>query len=264
MEDPTPQIPGFDSVRPDRDGSGIGQRWGGGFIVFFFRQGAQYSVPSCATTNPMDLQKVIIHLARRRQFSITSVYIPLHLSGYSPNHQNDQSLLDHFQEVPGLVCGDFNAHHSSWDDYVSTYLRGSNIRDRVEAHSKFVLIDGSPTRAASGDQCALISMPDVSLVDTVMAHRFSWETIPEFGSYHIPLLLIWDKDIKVKYIHTRRRPNYPKADWPLFHKCLDDSIHAVLSVGFLSKRLEAFCSLLKGPSQSPSPLRPCAQKKCLG
>ena len=195
----------------------------------------------------MELQKVIIHLTRRRQVSITNVYFPPHRSGYSPNHLYVQSWLDHLPKEPGLVCGDFNAHHSSWDDYVSTDTHGSALHDWMEAHSKVVINDGSPTQAARGDQSAGISMPDVSLVDTSMAHRFSWETIPELSSEHLPLLLIWDRDIKVERVYTRRCPNYPK--------CLDNSIHAVLSIGSLSKRLEAFCNLLKRAKSETVPKR---------
>ena len=71
------------------------------------------------------------------------------------------------------------------------------LEDWMEAHSKVVLNDGSPTRAARGEQSAGISTPDVSQEDMAMAHRFSCETIPELGTGHLPLLLIWDKDIKV-------------------------------------------------------------------
>ena len=79
----------------------------------------------------------------------------------------------------------------------------------------------------------------------VMAHCFLWETIPEHGSCHLPLSLVWDKDIKVKRVRTRRRPIYPIADWPFFHKCLDNSIHAVLSVMSLSRRLESVAIPIK-------------------
>ena len=88
---------------------------------------------------------------------------------------------------PGLVCGDFNAHCSSWDDHASTDARGSALHDWMEAHSRVVLSDGSTTRAARGDKSAGISTPDVSLVDTVMVHRFSSEAIPELGSDNLPL-----------------------------------------------------------------------------
>ena len=84
-----------------------------------------------------------------------------------------------------------------------------------------------------------------------MAHRFSREIIPVLGSDQLPLLFIWDKDIEVERVHARRRPNYSKADWPLFHKCLDNSIHAVLSVGSL---LEA-CYLLKRAETEAVPIK---------
>ena len=116
--------------------------------MVYICRGIQYSIPSCATTNPVELQKVITHLARRRQFSITYVYLPPHRSGYSPNHQNDQSWLGHLPKEPGLVCGDINAHHSSWDDNVSTDPRHSALHGWMGAHSKVVLNDGSETRAA--------------------------------------------------------------------------------------------------------------------
>ena len=86
-----------------------------------------------------------------------------------------------------------------------------------------MLNDGSLSRAAMGDQSDEISMTDVSLEDTVLDHRFSLKTIIVLGSNRLLLLLIWDKNIKVERVHTRIRPSYPKADLPLFHKCLDNS-----------------------------------------
>ena len=144
-----------------------------------------------------------------------------------------------------LVCGDIDAHDSSWDDYASTDPCGSAQNYWMEAQSNVVLNDGSPTRAARGNQSAGISASDASMADTVMAHRFSCENIPEHGLDHFPSLNIWDKDIKVEGDHTRRRSNNPNADRPLIHKCLDNGIYAVLSVGSQSKRLEALCNLLK-------------------
>ena len=105
---------------------------------------------------------------------------------------------------------DFNAHYSSWDDYVSTDPRGSALHIWMVAHSKVVLIDGSATQSAMSDESSGIGTLDVSLVDTVVAHRFSWEAIQELGSDHLQLLLIWDKDIKEERVHARRRPIYPK------------------------------------------------------
>ena len=108
------------------------------------------------------------------------------------------------------------------------------LHDRMEAQSRLVLNDGCPTRPARDDQSAGICSPYISQVGTVMAVRFSWEAITEVGSDHLPLLTPWDRDIEVERVHTGRRPNYPTADWPHFHKNLHNSIHAVLSVGSLT------------------------------
>ena len=126
---------------------------------------------------------------------------------------------------------------------VSLDHRGSVRHHWMDVRSMVELNEGSPARTASGDQNAGISILDVSLEYAAMNHRFSWETIPEFGSNHLPLLLIWDKDIKVEHVHTWRRSTYQKTDRPLFHKCIDNRINAVSSVGSLPSRLEAFCIL---------------------
>ena len=154
----------------------------------------------------------------------------------------------------------FKDHHSSWDNYVSADRRVSALIDLMKAHSRVVLSDGSPTRAARGDQNAGFRTPDVTLEDTAMAHRFSWEAVPELGSDHLPLMPTLDGDIKVERVNTRRRPNYPKAYWPLFHKCLDNIIHAVLLVGSLSERLEAFCYLMGRADSETVPISAVRKK----
>ena len=161
--------------------------------MVYIRQGIQQSVLHCATTNPMELKKVT-QLARRRQFSTTIVCLHPHRSDYSSNHQNDKSWHDHLPKESSVVYGDFNAHHSSWNEYVSTD-RGSALYYWMERHARVLRNEGSPTRAARCDKSAGISAPDVSLVDTVMADRFTLETISELGSDHFPLLFKWGEDI---------------------------------------------------------------------
>ena len=75
-------------------------------------QGVQYSVPSCMTFNPMELPKVIIHLAKRHTIFITNVNLPPHYSDYSSNHQNNQSWLNYSAQELDLITGDFNACQS--------------------------------------------------------------------------------------------------------------------------------------------------------
>ena len=64
----------------------------------------------------MEFQNIITHLARRRRFSITNVYLPPHRFGYFPYLQNDMSWLDYLPKEICLACTEFNANHNSWDD----------------------------------------------------------------------------------------------------------------------------------------------------
>ena len=122
------------TVRRDLDGSCTRHHLDIGLMVYIY-QGVQYSVQSCATTNPMELEQVT-HRAKKRYSYITNVYLPPHRSGYSSKHQNDQLCLHQLPIEPGLVCGEINAHHSFWDDYVSTDPRGSVLHEWMEERSK--------------------------------------------------------------------------------------------------------------------------------
>ena len=150
---------------------------------------------------------------------------------------------------------DINAHHSSWEEHISSDARGSALLDWMESHSTIVPSDGSPTRAETGDHSPGISTQDVSLVDTVMAYRFTWESIPEIGSDYLPLVLFLDKDIMVDCDLTRRRPKYSKADWSLIHKCFDNGIHAVSSFGFMQRRMEVISNLIEMTVSEAVPIK---------
>ena len=97
-------------------------------------------------------------------------------------------------------------------------------------------------REPRGETKVLESVLHVSLVDTLMADRFSWETVSQLGSDHLLLMLVLGEDIKVECDHTSKL---------LFRKCLDNGIHVVTSVVSLSKRLEAFCNLQKKAEAIP-------------
>ena len=73
--------------------------------MVYIHQGIHNLILSCTTTNPMQFQKAIIHLARRHKISIANVYLPPHCSDYTSNFQNDELLLDHLQNGPASSVG---------------------------------------------------------------------------------------------------------------------------------------------------------------
>ena len=185
----------------------------------------------------MELQKVIIHLARRRKFFITNVYLPAHCSDYSSSHQGDQSWLYHLPKEAGLVCGDFNAHHSSFYDYVYADPQGSALLNWMEAHSKAVLSDGSQTRGLTK---VLESVHRISFwlirLWLIASHGKPFQSLAQTTSCCFLCgigTLWWSVTIPIDAPSTPKRIG-------LFHKYLDNGIHAVSSVRSMSKGLEAF------------------------
>ena len=139
----------------------------------------------------------------------------------------------------------------------------------MEAHSKVVLNDSSPTRDVRGYQSAK------------SVHRMSrwWVQLCLIASHGKPFqnlaqttsccylsgirILRWSMSI------PEDTPTTP-MQIGLFHKCLNISIHAVLSVGSLSRPLEAFCNLCRACAKAlPIDVRPfippsCSRRRDLG
>ena len=93
---------------------------------------------------------------------------------------------------------------------------------------------------------------DVSLLDTAMAIRFSWETIPELGSDPFPLLLIWDKDNKVEQIELFST----NSSIAVFMRCCQS--------GPCQNVWWSSVAYLKGPSERPSPSRQSSKVRSRG
>ena len=115
-----------------------------------------------------------------------------------------------------VICGDFNAHHVSWDEYAQGMPRGAELYSWVEENEMAVLNDGKPTRATRFQQGCGLSAPDITIVNSEAADRFSWQPLNELSSEHSPILSKWNQLVKPERAQRRVRPNFQKADWNLF------------------------------------------------
>ena len=109
--------------------------------MVYIRQGIHFSVPSCATANSMDHQKVIIHLYIRRNFVITNIYLPLHHSNNHAKNRNNMSWLDHLPKEISLDWG--NSMHITMSG-MTTPLWTIGARRRVfkRTSQKYVVFQG--------------------------------------------------------------------------------------------------------------------------
>ena len=121
---------------------------------------------------------------------------------------------------PSVICGDFNAHHVSWDEYAQGMPRGAELYNWVEENEMAVLNDGKPTRAALFQQGCGLSGPDITIVNSEAADRFSWQPLNELSSEHSQILIKWNQLVKTERAQRRVRPNFQKADWNLFRASL--------------------------------------------
>ena len=80
------------------------------------------------------------------------------------------------------VCGDFNAHHVSWDEYAQGMPRGAELYNWVKENEMVVLNDDKPTKAARFQQGCSLCAPDITIVNSEAADCFSWQPLNELSS----------------------------------------------------------------------------------
>ncbi len=69
--------------------------------------------------------------------------------------------------------------------------------------------------------------------------RFSWETLQELNSDHLPILLKWTGKHKREKPTRLARPNFRKADWELYRKLLNATAPEIEAVSEASAKLTA-------------------------
>ena len=215
-DDPIPVHSGFDAVRKDRPGSVARFARGGGLLPYM-KKGIPYSEVPAAQQGPFEKLHVTIPTTRRQHLTIANVYFPPASSNYVQPMEDRQTWVDTQVALgPSVICGDLNAHHMSWDEYAQGMPRGAELYNCVEEIEMAVLSDGNPTRAARIKQMCGLCAPDITIVNSEAADRFSWQPLNELSSNHSPILIKWNQLVKTERAQRRVRPNFQKADWNLF------------------------------------------------
>ena len=215
-DDPTPVLNGFDAVRRDSPGSGARFARGGG-ILTYIKKGIPYSEVPAVQQGPLENLHVTIPTTRRQHLTIANIYFPPASSNYVQPMEDSQTWVDTLEaRGSSVICGDFNAHHVSRDEYAQGMPRVAELYNWVEENEMAVLNGGKPTRAARFQQGCGLSAPDVTIVNSEAADRFSWQPLNLLNSDHSPILIKCNKLVKIERAQRRVRSNFQKAEWNLF------------------------------------------------
>ena len=160
-----------------------------------------------------------------------------------------------------VICGDLNVHHVYWDEYAQGMPRGAELYNWVDENEMAVLNDGKPTRAARFQQWCVLSAPDITIVNSEAADRFSWQPLNELSSDHSLILIKWNQLVKTERTQRRVRPNFQKADWNLFRARLAEYQPLLEDVRDPATKLKTFVGCVKKAAAIAVPQKVCRKKE---
>ncbi|XP_026475580.1 uncharacterized protein LOC113380628 [Ctenocephalides felis] len=189
----------YNIVREDRDD-------GKGGAAIFVHRNQPYNVVAInlGSLDPKRCQSCGIYLmVENVKLYVISIYVAPNYY-ISVNEWND--FLSRLPK-PVILCGDFNAHHFSWDSNFSDKY-GNNFLEAIENNNLYILNNGKPTLKFKNN----MSVVDISLCSHNFAHRIDWNVCDDsLGSDHYPILL------KLRGVPRTRKYNpswnCKKADW---------------------------------------------------
>ncbi|GFY09381.1 RNA-directed DNA polymerase from mobile element jockey [Trichonephila clavipes] len=137
---------------------------------------------------------------------ITSLYISPSVS-YQHIHTDVEALFS--LGGASIICGDFNAHHTSWGCRRNDN-RGNIIKNLIDSTDTQIVAPTTPTR---------FGYNSASIIDFALTRNIHWlsqvESIAELSSDHNPLIISFD---------TNRRFAFPRrlvtTDWAAFRELL--------------------------------------------
>ena len=139
--------------------------------------------------------------------------------------------------------------------------RGADIYHWVEENEMAVLNDGKRKRAARFQQRCGLCAPDITIVSSEAADRFSWQPLNELSSDHSPILIKWNQLVKTERAQRRVRPNFQKADWNLFRARLAKYQPLLEAVKDPASKLKTFVDCVQKAAAIAVPQNVCSRKE---
>jgi ribonuclease HI len=240
-KDRTPMIQDFKAVRVDRTNTSRG-----GGLAIYLRESLPFENVGSRIIKGTETSTIRVRLDKKKWVTLTNLYSP-------PVNSKGQEIafsVDHIPSSPSsIICGDFNAHHATWDEVQPEDDRGTEVSDWVNLNSMAILNNGSVTRhnPSSTADSSKGSTPDVTICGSVWEHKAAWavDDTEIGGSDHLPIIITLKTTTKHQpIIDVRTRWRSSGVDWPKFREAVEASIVALPEGQSLNKRIANFTEAL--------------------
>lgn len=251
------KVPGYFIIRRDRTRSrkGIGEKIAGGGLVIMVRccvEAMEYMkieqlpdlhFPGDDTT---EVLQVKVHW-NERSIVFSNVYIPPVWGGEGESRSQNfeaenvfSKCKEGFLDCSHVICGDFNAHHPSWDNVDCHELvfsdEGGALSDQIgddifewSVENEMIVANDPAVRTWHHSGGGRSSSPDVSLYSNDLEIN-SWRVYGRLGSDHLPVsfkISILENSCRPRsFLKTIRKTKYSfkKADWVKFNSIFTESM----------------------------------------
>ena len=218
-QDTDPKIPGYSTVRKDRE---VGR---GGGLVTFIKEDIPFTVVNSPAINPdskLELLAVDILAAPTHRMTCTNVYCP---PTRGANHVQEFCTSELPVTQNNIIGGDLNVHSCTWDQWQPENVMGGKLEDWLADYNFSIMNDGSATRINAGT--GGLSAPDVTMVHNDWLDKVEWSTAECMGSDHLPIVVTVDCPVTtLKSPTSELRWNWSKANFAGFTRDVDASVLA--------------------------------------
>jgi hypothetical protein len=213
----TPEYPGYDVIRSDRQHSQPGKRIHGGGLLVLIRQDLPHKIVSKSSTADFETITVSLTLGER-SLIVTFAYRPPTASTQIFDHliHHHQQLQQNFPNAERIIMGDFNCHNSMWLNSNTTDQCGVEA-ENLAAHLNMQQLVTDPTRFSAN--LLTSNILDLLYVNDPALHYAT--TSPPLGSSDhsvISSTMTWCSGRKPAPSQPRLAYNYEKADWTQMKK----------------------------------------------
>ena len=155
----------------------------------------------------LEIQSIKV-FCQNRAISITNVY--------NPNMPIPTAEYTHYLEQlsgPRVILGDFNAHHTMWEDRNECNTAGLNLVESLEEFPDLSLLTPVSFPTYFHAQTGTFSTLDLCFVSTDLMPLSHLTLEPEIGSDHEPVLLSISVVPSKATFKSRRRWLFHKGSW---------------------------------------------------